>query len=117
MHQANLCCRLRRLRSICAWPALAAARRRLPARLNFGSMGLTLRSSIVELAGGLNTYGVAEYKLPTADSLREVELIRNMGVEFRLRSAIESAVDLEALEAEFDCIFWEWDSERCSDWA
>ena len=57
------------------------------------------------LPGGLNTYGVAEYKLPTADSLREVELIRNMGVEFRLRSAIESAVDLEALEAEFDCIF------------
>ena len=35
------------------------------------------------LPGGLNTYGVAEYKLRPADSLREVELVRSMGVEFR----------------------------------
>jgi len=32
------------------------------------------------LPGGLNTYGVAEYKLRPADSLREVELIQRMGV-------------------------------------
>jgi glutamate synthase (NADPH/NADH) small chain len=57
------------------------------------------------LPGGLNTYGVAEYKLPTADSLREVELIRNMGVEFRMENAIETAEDLEALEARFDFVF------------
>jgi dihydropyrimidine dehydrogenase (NAD+) subunit PreT len=57
------------------------------------------------LPGGLNTYGVAEYKLPTADSLREVELIRNMGVEFRMNSAIETAADLQALEVEFDYVF------------
>ena len=36
------------------------------------------------LAGGLNTYGIAEYKLRPADSLKEVELVRTMGVEFRL---------------------------------
>ena len=35
------------------------------------------------LPGGLNTYGVAEYKLRPADSLREVEMVRAMGVEFR----------------------------------
>ncbi|HTA67065.1 MAG TPA: NAD(P)-binding protein, partial [Bryobacteraceae bacterium] len=35
------------------------------------------------LAGGLNTYGVAEYKLRPADSLREVELVKSLGVEFR----------------------------------
>lgn len=35
------------------------------------------------LPGGLNTYGVAEYKLRAADSLREVELVRSLGVEFR----------------------------------
>ena len=57
------------------------------------------------LPGGLNTYGVADYKLPTADSLREVELIRKTGVEFRLGFAIESAADLKALESEFDTIF------------
>src|SRR4051812_37286817 len=35
------------------------------------------------LPGGLNTYGVAEYKLRPSDSLREVELVRSIGVEFR----------------------------------
>jgi glutamate synthase (NADPH/NADH) small chain len=57
------------------------------------------------LPGGLNTYGVAEYKLRATDSLREVEMIRRMGVEFRFDTAIESAADLEALESEFDYIF------------
>ena len=36
------------------------------------------------LAGGLNTYGVAEYKLRSADSLREIELIRSLGVRFEV---------------------------------
>ena len=31
------------------------------------------------LPGGLNTYGIAEYKLPLADSLREIELIQELG--------------------------------------
>jgi glutamate synthase (NADPH/NADH) small chain len=57
------------------------------------------------LPGGLNTYGVAEYKLRTADSLREVELIRRMGVEFRFGAGIDSAADLLALETEFDYLF------------
>ena len=35
------------------------------------------------LPGGLNTYGVAEYKLRATDSLREIEMIRGLGVEFR----------------------------------
>src|SRR5260370_13503296 len=37
------------------------------------------------LPGGLNTYGVAEYKLRAADSLREVDMIRGLGVEFEVR--------------------------------
>lgn len=57
------------------------------------------------LPGGLNTYGVAEYKLRAADSLREIELIRRMGVEFRFGAGIETSSDLEALESEFDSIF------------
>src|ERR1700752_501437 len=36
-----------------------------------------------ELAGGLNTHGVAEYKLRPSDSLREVEFIRSLGVQIR----------------------------------
>ncbi len=58
-----------------------------------------------ELPGGLNTYGVAEYKLRAADSMREVEMIRRLGVEFRCGVEVGSATGLEALEAEFDCIF------------
>ncbi len=50
------------------------------------------------LPGGLNTYGVAEYKLRAADSLREVELIRSLGVEFR-QAEVGPAVRLEAIGA------------------
>jgi dihydropyrimidine dehydrogenase (NAD+) subunit PreT len=56
------------------------------------------------LPGGLNTYGVAEYKLRPADSLREVEMVRSMGVEFRL-AEVGRDVPLEQLEREFDFIF------------
>src|SRR6266567_8944721 len=58
-----------------------------------------------ELPGGLNTYGVAEYKLRTAESLHEVELIRRLGVEFQFGAAIDSPEALSALESEFDYIF------------
>jgi len=56
------------------------------------------------LPGGLNTYGVAEYKLRPADSVREVEMVRSLGVEFR-QAAIGSALPLEQLEREYDFVF------------
>jgi dihydropyrimidine dehydrogenase (NAD+) subunit PreT len=56
------------------------------------------------LAGGLNTYGVAEYKLRSADSLREVELVRSLGVVFDVQD-ITTESDLQQLEEEFDLIF------------
>ena len=56
-------------------------------------------------AGGLNTYGVAQYKFRPADSRKEVELIRSMGVEFRLNTEVGTAVSLEDLEAQFQAIF------------
>jgi glutamate synthase (NADPH/NADH) small chain len=57
------------------------------------------------LPGGLNTYGVAEYKLRPPDSLREVAMIRELGVEFRFGVSIEHQSDLAALESEYDAIF------------
>jgi len=66
------------------------------------------RATIIEkreLPGGLNTYGVAEYKLRAADSVREVEMIRNLGVGFRCGVDVRSMAALEALEKEFDLIF------------
>jgi len=56
------------------------------------------------LPGGLNTYGVAEYKLRPSDSLREVDLVRSMGVEFR-QAEVGTAVPLEELEKVFSFIF------------
>jgi glutamate synthase (NADPH/NADH) small chain len=56
------------------------------------------------LPGGLNTYGVAEYKLRPQDSLREVEMIRAQGVEFR-QALVGEAVSLEDIEKEFTLIF------------
>jgi glutamate synthase (NADPH/NADH) small chain len=56
------------------------------------------------LPGGLNTYGVAEYKLRPSDSLREVELVRSMGVEFR-QAEVGTTLPLEDVEREFSFIF------------
>jgi glutamate synthase (NADPH/NADH) small chain len=54
--------------------------------------------------GGLNTYGVAEYKLRPADSLREVDMIRALGVEFR-QAEIGNTIPLADLERDFDFLF------------
>jgi glutamate synthase (NADPH/NADH) small chain len=58
-----------------------------------------------ELPGGLNTYGVAEYKLRAPDSLREVAMIAQLGVEFRFGASIEMESDLVGLEEQYDAIF------------
>jgi dihydropyrimidine dehydrogenase (NAD+) subunit PreT len=54
-----------------------------------------------KIPGGLNTYGIAEYKLRPADSLKETELVRSMGVEFKL--GVDA--DPQHLESGFDAIF------------
>ncbi len=41
-----------------------------------------------ELAGGLDTYGMAEYKMTQAQSLAEVAHVESLGVKFRLNTAI-----------------------------
>jgi dihydropyrimidine dehydrogenase (NAD+) subunit PreT len=57
------------------------------------------------LPGGLNTYGVAEYKLRSADSLREIEMIRALGIEFRFGDEISGESGVASLEKEFAAIF------------
>jgi glutamate synthase (NADPH/NADH) small chain len=56
------------------------------------------------LPGGLNTYGVAEYKLRPDDSLREVAMIRALGVEFR-QAEVGAHISLTDLERDFDFLF------------
>ena len=57
------------------------------------------------LPGGLNTYGVAEYKLRSVESLQEVELVRSLGVEIRNNAEIGSAVSYQELEQSYDAVF------------
>jgi glutamate synthase (NADPH/NADH) small chain len=56
------------------------------------------------LPGGLNTHGVAEYKLRPADSLREVEMVRSLGVEFSFGAEINQGA-LADLEKSYATIF------------
>ncbi len=56
------------------------------------------------LPGGLNTYGIAEYKLTLAASLREIDMLAQLGVEFRFDTIVDAAM-LATLEAEYDAVF------------
>jgi dihydropyrimidine dehydrogenase (NAD+) subunit PreT len=58
-----------------------------------------------ELPGGLDTHGIAAYKLRAKDSLREVELVRNLGVEFRQNINIGRDLSFAQIEKDFDAIF------------
>ena len=65
------------------------------------------------LAGGLDTYGMAEYKMTQVQSLAEVGIVERLGVEFRLNTSIvadggsSSANSLRAgsLRSSHDAIF------------
>ena len=57
------------------------------------------------LAGGLNTYGIAAYKTRAEDSLREVELVRELGVEFHQGVTVGRDISFAQLESEYDAIF------------
>jgi glutamate synthase (NADPH/NADH) small chain len=56
------------------------------------------------LPGGLNTYGIAEYKLPLAESLREIDLLSQLGVIFHFNTTVD-ATKLSQLEEIYDAIF------------
>jgi dihydropyrimidine dehydrogenase (NAD+) subunit PreT len=58
-----------------------------------------------ELPGGLNTYGIAAYKTRAADSIREADLVRQLGVKFRQKVEIGRDITFDDLEKQFDAIF------------
>jgi glutamate synthase (NADPH/NADH) small chain len=53
----------------------------------------------------LNTYGIAAYKMRAQDSVREVEMIRQLGVEIRCGVEIGRDLPLQNLEKDYDAIF------------
>jgi len=56
------------------------------------------------LPGGLNTYGIAEYKLPLSESLREIDMLSQLGVDFRFNMRV-NAEQLAELERTHDAVF------------
>src|ERR1700757_1530465 len=56
------------------------------------------------LPGGLNTYGVAEYKLPLVERLRGIEMLSQLGVDFHFETMIDAAA-LAELERTHDAVF------------
>lgn len=57
------------------------------------------------LPGGLDTYGMAEYKMTQRVSLDETAMAERLGVTFRLNTEIGSAESLEELEASHQALF------------
>jgi len=65
------------------------------------------------LAGGLDTYGMAEYKMTQADSIEEARFVEKLGVKFELNTEIvpspkpqvPTQITFEELEQKHDAIF------------
>ena len=58
-----------------------------------------------EKPGGLNTYGIARYKMTADEALKEVKLVEHLGVKFKQNCEIGKDVAVEALTKENDAIF------------
>jgi glutamate synthase (NADPH/NADH) small chain len=57
-----------------------------------------------DVPGGLNTLGIAAYKISTEFALSEVELVRQIGIDLRLNQRV-TAEALQQLLAQFDAVF------------
>jgi dihydropyrimidine dehydrogenase (NAD+) subunit PreT len=55
--------------------------------------------------GGLDTYGIAAYKMRAQDVEKEVSMVRALGVEIRSGTTIGRDINLPQLERDFDVIF------------
>jgi dihydropyrimidine dehydrogenase (NAD+) subunit PreT len=57
-----------------------------------------------DVAGGLNTLGIAAYKISTAFALTEIELVRQIGVDLRLNQRV-TADAIKKLLRDYDAVF------------
>lgn len=57
------------------------------------------------LPGGLNTTGVAPYKIRTEDALKEVEYVMQIGIEMKTGAWVGKDLPAAKLEDEYDAIF------------
>src|SRR5438105_9010312 len=57
------------------------------------------------LPGGLDTYGIAAYKMRAADAVREIEMVKRLGVEIKSNVEVGSGISIAELERDFDSVF------------
>src|SRR5215212_5699345 len=57
------------------------------------------------LPGGLDTYGMAEYKMTQAVSVEEAKMVERLGVRLMMNTEIGRDISLEELEAKHDGVF------------
>lgn len=55
--------------------------------------------------GGLDTWGIAPYKMTQQDSLHEAQLVESLGVRFKLKTRIGSDVSIADLMRSHDAVF------------
>jgi NADPH-dependent glutamate synthase beta subunit-like oxidoreductase/Fe-S-cluster-containing hydrogenase component 2 len=56
------------------------------------------------VAGGMMAIGIPDYRLPRAELNRDIDAIRDLGVEFKLNTAIGRDLSFEELRSEYDAI-------------
>jgi NADPH-dependent glutamate synthase beta subunit-like oxidoreductase/NAD-dependent dihydropyrimidine dehydrogenase PreA subunit len=56
------------------------------------------------VAGGMMAIGIPDYRLPRAELHRDIDAIRELGVEIRLNTAIGRDVTLDELEHQYDAV-------------
>ncbi len=56
------------------------------------------------VAGGMMAVGIPEYRLPRAELNRDIDAMRELGVEFRLNSAIGRDYTLDELQGSYDAV-------------
>ena len=56
------------------------------------------------VAGGMMAIGIPDYRLPRVELNRDIDAIRELGVEMRLNTAIGRDVSLDELERDYDAV-------------
>jgi glutamate synthase (NADPH/NADH) small chain len=104
-------------RALSVLPPLAPKTGKKVAVIGAGPAGLGCAAELARLGhqvtifekksqpGGLNTYGIAYYKMKPDVSLAEVELVKSLGVELRCGVEIGRELGATELERDFDAVF------------
>lgn len=58
-----------------------------------------------KIPGGLNTWGIAPYKMRKEDALKEIELVKSLGVKIKTETMVGKDIPFEMLMKEHDAVF------------